>query len=143
MPLFQVPDQQTHHHGPLAGVSAGAMAVLVGGGVILLACRHQLGEVANWAAVALIVLLVAAVAYALAYGFLRLRLHARSPETLIRRPPVTAEVLDQEPAAIPPAQPVAELPAGGFAHPLPLRLRRSGRGRTAGDAGTADHGEPP
>ena len=47
--------QHTHHHGPLAGVSAGAMAVLVGGGVILLACRHQLAEVANWAAVLLIV----------------------------------------------------------------------------------------
>ena len=87
------------------------MAVLVGGGVILLACRHQLGEVANWAAVLLIILLVAAVAYALAYGFLRIRLHARSPETLIRRPPVTAEVLDQEPAAVPAPQPVAELPA--------------------------------
>ena len=123
MPLFQVPDQQTHHHGPLAGVSAGAMAVLVGGGVILLACRHQLGEVANWAAVALIVLLVAAVAYALAYGFLRLRLHARSPETLIRQ--ATGHRRSPGPGAR--GRPVAaarsRTPGRRLAHPLPLRQR--------------------
>ena len=113
MPLFQAPGkQQTHHHGPLAGVSAGAMAALAGGGIILLACRRQLAEVATVAAVALMVLIPAAVVYALVWGFLRLRLHVRSPETLTRRPQVTAEVLDQTPAPqLAASQPVAELPA--------------------------------
>ena len=84
--------ERTHHHGPLAGLGAGAAAVLVGGGLILVAARRQLGEVATvvaWAVVAAVVLAVAAAAV---YAFLRLRYHALHPETLVRQRVVQAEV---------------------------------------------------
>jgi hypothetical protein len=82
----------THHHGPLAGLGAGAAAVLTGGGLILIAARRQLGEVATvlaWALMAAVILAVAAAAF---YVFLRLRYHALHPETLVRQA-VRAEVV--------------------------------------------------
>ena len=101
----------THHHGPLAGVSAGAAAVLVGGGVILIAARRQLGEVANVIAWALMAAVIGAVAAAAVYVFLWLRHRIRHPEALAGRPVIRAEVLDQAPvpqAVEPPAaQPAA------------------------------------
>ena len=110
MPLLQ--NQPTHHHGPLAGASAGAVGVFVGGGIILLACRRQLGEVASVYAVLLMIAGPLALGYAVVYGTLRLRQHARNPETLTRRPQVAAEVLNQAPQPLPAPQQAAELPAG-------------------------------
>ena len=100
----------THHHGPLAGVSAGAAAVLVGGGVILIGARRQLGEVAAVVAWALMAAVVGAVAAAAVYVFLWLRHRFRHPETLAGRQVIRAGVLDQ--AAAPQAvQPAAAQPA--------------------------------
>ena len=109
---------QTHHHGPLAGVGAGAAAVLAGcafGGVLVLVVwRHVAGQVSVAVQVivwALTAAVVGAVAAALVYAFLFIRHRALHPETLARAA-VRAEVLEP-PAAreIPPAA-VAELPAG-------------------------------
>jgi MFS superfamily sulfate permease-like transporter len=62
---------------------------------------------------ALTAAVVAAVAAGIAYAFLFLRHRIRNPEALARTA-VHAEVIDPPPAAleIPPAAPVAELPAG-------------------------------
>ena len=74
----------THHHGPLAGLGAGAAAVLTGGGVILIAARRQLDEVAT-----------------VIYAVLWLRHRVRHPETLAGRQIIRAEAVDQ--AAVPQA----------------------------------------
>jgi hypothetical protein len=109
--------QQTHHHSLLAGVSAGAMAVLVVFALVLLAWHRVSGAVGD-----AVIVIVWAVAVSVAsagvagavYVVLWLRHRIRHPEALARRPAATATVLDQ-PAAQPElaAQPVAELPAGG------------------------------
>ncbi len=108
------PDATTHHHGILAGVSAAAMAVIAAFGLLLLAWHRIAGAVG--AAVTVIVWAVAAaVIGAVIAGavlvFLHLRHRVQHPETLARQA-VRAEVLDPLPQQIP-AQPVAELPAGG------------------------------
>lgn len=88
----------THHHGPLAGLGAGAAAVLTGGGLILIAARRQLGEVATVIAWALMAAVVGAVIAAAVYAFLWLRHRVRYPETLAGRQVVRAEVLAGAPA---------------------------------------------
>lgn len=116
MPLPRVPDgQQTHHHGLLAGVSAGAMAVLLAFGLALLAWHRIAGAVGD--AVIVIVWTAAAVVIAGAlvsgvYAVLWLRHRLRHPEVLSRQP-VRAEVISDVPAAVPAPQPAAELPAAG------------------------------
>ena len=84
----------THHHGPLAGLGAGAAAVLTGGGLILVAARRQLGEVATVVAWALMAAVIAAAVYAVLW----LRHRVLHPETLARPPSIRAEVIDAEPA---------------------------------------------
>jgi hypothetical protein len=95
----------THHHGPLAGVSAGAAAVLVGGGMILIAARRQLGEVATVIAWALMAAVVGALAAAAVYVYLWLRHRFRHPELLAGRQLLRAEVAGD--AAVPQAIEVA------------------------------------
>ena len=114
MPLPQVPDgQQTHHHGLLAGISAGAMAVLLAFGLVLLAWHRIAGAVGGavivivWTAAAVVI--VAALVFG-AFAVLWLRHRLLHPEVLSRQP-VRAEVTSETPAAIPSAPPVAELPA--------------------------------
>lgn len=110
---------QVHHHGPLSGLGAGAAAVVAGvvfAAVLVLAVwRHVAGQlsvavqVIVWALTAAI---VATVTAGIVYAFLFLRHRIRNPEALAR-PAVRAEVIGQSPAReIPPAAPVAELPAG-------------------------------
>jgi hypothetical protein len=99
------------YRGPLAGVTAGAMAVLVIGGGLLLLAWHQIastvglaGKLMIWG---LVLLWFAVVAYAVAWLFLRLRLHLHQPETLRGRT-IRAEVVTPGPPVLS-SQPVAEL----------------------------------
>jgi len=87
----------THHHGPLAGLGAGAAAVLAGAGLILIGARRQLGEVATVVAWALMAAVVGLVAAAAVYVFVWLRHRIRHPETLAGRQVIRAEVLDEAP----------------------------------------------
>lgn len=82
-----------HHHGPLAGAGAGAVAVLAGTAVILIAARRQLGEVATVIAWALMAAVVGTMIAAAVYVFLWLRYRIRNPELLAGRHMVTAEVI--------------------------------------------------
>ncbi|MGP0027919.1 MAG: hypothetical protein ACLPKE_31865 [Streptosporangiaceae bacterium] len=91
----------THHHGPLAGLGAGAAAVLVGGGLILAAARRQLGEVATVVAWALMAAVILAVIAAAVYVVLWLRHRVLHPEVLARPPSIRAEVTAAEPAPRP------------------------------------------
>ena len=99
----------THHHGPLAGIGAGVAAVLTGGGLILVAARRQLGELATVVAWALTVAVVGAVAAAAVYVFLWLRHRVRYPEILAGRQVVRAEAAAEVavPQAIEAARPAA------------------------------------
>lgn len=99
----------THHHGPLAGVSAGAAAVVTGALLLLIAARRQLGEVATVIMWALMAAVVGAVIAAAVYVFLWLRHRVRYPETLARQA-IRAEVMDEAPppaAAVATARPAA------------------------------------
>ena len=95
-----------HHHGLLSGLGAGAVGVLAGFGLMLMAWRtigRAVGIAGNVIVWALTALVVAAAAYGVLFLFLRLRHHVAHPETLIRQA-VRAEVI--------PAQVVtAEVPA--------------------------------
>ena len=101
----------THHHGPLAGLGAGAAAVLFALAVLLLAWHRVAGQVSAGITV-LVYVVIAAVCglalAALAYAFLWLRHRARNPDLLSRRqPPPDAEAVPQaitaaEPRAIEP-----------------------------------------
>jgi hypothetical protein len=112
---------QTHHHGLLAGLGAGAAAVLAA--MVLCAVfvfavwHHVAGQVSVAVAVvvwAFTAAVVAVVAAGIAYAFLFVRHRVLHPEALAR-PAVRAEVIAPAaapPVEIPPAAPVAELPAG-------------------------------
>ena len=107
--------RHTHHHGILAGASAGAIAVLMAFGLVLLAWHRVSGAVAE--AVIVIVWAVAAVVIVVAlasggYALLWLMHRIRHPEVLGRRA-VRAEVVSEVPAAVPAPPPAAELPAAG------------------------------
>ena len=117
MPLI-TGDRHTHHHGMLAGLTAGTAAVLVCAVFVLSVWHRVSGTVATAVTVlvwALVAAVLAAAVYAVAYLGLRLRHHAAHPETLIRHA-VRAEVVPPAlPAAgapaLPAPSPVAELPA--------------------------------
>ena len=116
MPLFQAPDSQhTHHHGLLAGVSAGAMAVMACSGLLFLDW-HQVsrgvGDAVTVIVWAVVTAVIGAVLAAGVYVFLLLRHRIRHPEVLSRQP-VRAEVVTDPPAEIPASPAVAELPAAG------------------------------
>lgn len=112
--------QETHHHGPLAGLAAGTAAVL-GCFLLVLGVWHrvspQVGVAVTVLVWALIVVLLAAAVYAVGFLFLRLRRHVTHPETLTRHA-VTATVV---PSALPPAEtPAVPAPAPVAALPSPV-----------------------
>ena len=103
-------DRGTHHHGPLAGVSAGAAAVLFATVVLLLAWHRVAAQVSTGITVLVYVAVTAVCALLLAvlvYAFLWLRHRVRHPETLAGRQVVRAEVVDEAPQAVTAAQPAA------------------------------------
>jgi hypothetical protein len=108
-----------HHHGLLAGLGAGAVAVLAGLTLMLAAWRavgHAVGQAATVIVWAVAAVVLAAAAYAMVFLFLRARHHVTHPETLVRQS-VRAEVIPAqvEPATVPavlPGKPVAALPPG-------------------------------
>ena len=96
----------THHHGPLAGLGAGAAAVLFAFGVLALAWHRIAGQVSIGITVLVYVVIAAVCALVLAalfYVGLWLRHRVRNPELLAGRHAIRAEVL---PAAAPAAQAV-------------------------------------
>jgi hypothetical protein len=104
-----------HHHGILAGLGAGAVAVL---GCVLLAAalwRRISGPVTTAVTVmvyALAAVVIAAAAYTVWFLYLRARYHAANPDTLTRQR-ARAEVipsLPPEAPAIPAPVPLAALP---------------------------------
>jgi hypothetical protein len=105
----------THHHGPLAGLGAGAAAVIAGCVLVLTAARRQLGEVATVVAWALMAAVVGAVIAAAVYVFLWLRHRFRYPETLAGRQVIRAEVLDEAP--VPQAIQASAAPAAALEPP--------------------------
>lgn len=106
--MMSRPDS-THHHGPLAGLGAGAAGVLAGTVLVLIAARRQLGEVATVVMWALMAAVVGAVIAAAMYVALWLRHRILHPETLAGRQVIRAEVLDD--AAVPQAIPGGARPA--------------------------------
>ena len=108
-----------HHHGLLSGLGAGAVGVLAGFGLMLMAWRtigRAVGIAGNVIVWALTALVVAAAAYGVMFLLLRLRHHVAHPETLMRQA-VRAEVIPGQVVApavagIPAGKPVAALPPG-------------------------------
>jgi hypothetical protein len=105
-----------HHHGPLAGLGAGAAAVLLAAVVLMLAWHRVAAQVAAGITVLVYVVITVACGLAvsaLAYAVLWLRHRVRHPETLARQPAQGVQgvqgVLDAEP--VPPAIAAAPLPA--------------------------------
>lgn len=81
-------DAGTHHHGPLAGLGAGAAAVLFAFGVLALAWHRVAGQVAAGITVLVYAVITAVCGLALSalfYVFLWLRHRVRYPETLAPR----------------------------------------------------------
>lgn len=103
----------THHRGLLAGLGAGAVAVLAGAAFLATVWRRVSGQVAVvldvivWAFAAVV---IGGAAFVLGFLFLRFMHHLRHPETLTRHT-VRAEV-------IPPGLPVTEAPAVQAPAPL-------------------------
>ena len=117
----------THHHGPLAGVSAGAAAVLFAFGVLALAWHRVAGQVSIGITVLVYVMIAAVcglVIAALFYVVLWLRHRVRHPETLAGRHVVRAEVADAAPApqAIEAAHPAAIEPPRVYLNVTPDQL---------------------
>jgi len=87
-----------HHHGLLSGLGAGAVGVLAGFGLMLMAWRTigravgTAGTVIVWALTALV---VAAAAYGVLFLVLRSLHHIAHPETLTRQS-VRAEIIPAE-----------------------------------------------
>ena len=108
-----------HHHGLLSGLGAGAVGVLAGFGLMLMAWRtigRAVGIAGNVIVWALTALVVAAAAYGVMFLLLRLRHHVAHPETLMRQA-VRAEVIPGQVeapaiAGIPAGKPLAALPPG-------------------------------
>jgi hypothetical protein len=97
-----------HHHGPLAGLGAGAAAVLFAFGVMALAWHRVAGPVSLAITVLAVTVMLAAVlilAAAAVYVFLWVRHRARNPELLARRPSASAVTGPQ--AVEPAVQPAA------------------------------------
>jgi len=116
-------DTGTHHHGPLAGISAGAAVALTAGVLLLVTARRQLGEVATVVAWALMAAVVIAVLAAAVYVFLWLRHRVRHPEILAGRQVVRAEVAAAEsPQVITARQPAALEPPRVYLNVTPDQL---------------------
>ena len=97
--------KDTHNHGPLAGLGAGAAAVLFGFAVLLLAWHRVAGQVSMaiavlaYAVIAAVAVIIGAAAF---YVFLWVRHRARNPQLLSRREVSTVDT------SVTPAVPVAE-----------------------------------
>ena len=92
----------THHNGPMAGLGAGAEAVLFAFGVLALAWHRVAAQVSTGITVLVYVVIAAVGGLAMAalfYVVLWLRHRVRHPETLARQP-VRAEVVDAGPQAV-------------------------------------------
>jgi hypothetical protein len=108
-------DTGTQYRGPLAGLGAGAAAVLTAGGLVLIAARRQLGEVATVIAWALMTAVVGAVIAAGVCAVLWLRHLVLHPEVLSGgRQAIRAEVVDdatvQQAAQAPPERSAIQPP---------------------------------
>jgi hypothetical protein len=108
-----VRDTGTHHHGPLAGLGAGASAVLFAFGVLALAW-HRVAAQVSMGITVLVYVLIAVVCglalSALVYVVLWLRHRVRHPETLARQPAQGAQgVLDAESPQVTAARPPAAI----------------------------------
>lgn len=112
MPRHLHQHQETHHHGPLAGLGVATAAVL-GCFLLVLGVWHRVSPAVGTAVTVLVYALLAVVLAAAVYvvGFLGLRLrhHATHPETLTRHA-VRAEVIPPAAAEIPAPAPLAALP---------------------------------
>ena len=135
---------QTHHHGALAGLGAGAAAVLAAMAlcaVLVLAVWHHIAgqlsvavQVIVWALTAAVVAVVAA---GMVYAVLFLRHRVLHPETLARTTVRAEAIGPPAPPEIPPPAPVAELPAGPLWRINPYATREPPAiPGTAGDAAT-------
>jgi hypothetical protein len=136
-------DAGTHHHGPLAGISAGAAVALMAGVLMLATARRQLGEVATVVAWALMAAVVGVVIAAAVYAFLWLRHRVRHPEVLAPRRQVRAEVMEPEyPQVIAARQSAAIEPPRVYLNVTPAELAAIMRHHvipgTAGDANTEE-----
>jgi hypothetical protein len=104
-------DAGTHNHGPLAGLGAGAAAVLFAVVVLLLAWHRIAAQVSTGITVLVYVVLAEVCGLALAalaYVALWLRHRVRHPETLAGRQQVRAEVTaDEAPQVAAARQPAA------------------------------------
>jgi hypothetical protein len=83
-----VKDTGTHHHGPLAGLGAGAAAVLLAAFILALAWHRVAGQVSTGITVlvyAVITAVCGIMAAVLFYAVLWLRHRVRHPETLAPR----------------------------------------------------------
>lgn len=92
----------THHHGPLAGLGAGAAGVLFASVVLALAWHRVAGQVSTGITVLVYVAVGAVCAAALlavAFAVLWLRHRVLHPETLAPRHQVRAEVAEEVVAA--------------------------------------------
>jgi hypothetical protein len=117
----------THHHGPLAGVSAGAAAVLFAFGVLALAWHRVATQVSTGITVLVYVVITAVCGLALAalfYAVLWLRHRVRHPEILAGRHVLRAEVVDEAaaPQAVEAAQPAAIEPPRVYLNVTPDQL---------------------
>ena len=103
--------RDAHHHGPLAGLGAGAAAVLFAFGVLVLAWHRVAGQVSMAVAVLAYAVMAAVAAVTGAgawYVVLWVRHRARNPELLSGRRAVRADVLpDPVTAGIQAARPAA------------------------------------
>ena len=128
----------THHHGPLAGVSAGAAAVLFAFAVLALAWHRVAGQVSIGITVLVYVVITAVCGLALAalfYAVLWLRHRVRHPEILAGRQAVRAEVLDADPVpqAVEAARPAAIEPPRVYLNVTPDQLAAIMRHHTEGE----------
>jgi hypothetical protein len=115
----------THHHGPLAGLGAGAAAVLFAFGVLALAWHRVAGQVSTGITVLVYAVIAAVCGLLLAglfYAVLWLRQRVRHPEILAGRQVFRAEVLDAAPPAVEAAQPAAIEPPRVYLNISPDQL---------------------
>jgi hypothetical protein len=92
-------DTGTHHHGPLAGLGAGAAAVLFAAVVLLLAWHRVAGQVSAGITVLVYAVITAVCGLllgALFYVFLWVRHRARNPDLLTGRRTTRAVPVQQE-----------------------------------------------
>jgi hypothetical protein len=112
-----MPEDGTHHHSLLAGVGAGAMAVLVFGIGLLWMVWHRIAGAVGTAGTAIVIAVTVLVVASCGYGVLCLVVrgtqHVRHPETVTGKVTLRRGVQPAPPPPVLQSQPVTELPAGG------------------------------